>query len=233
MAGTLLTGTVGASFVGTATAPINDDDVDGASIQVPVQAMLDDAAFAYGNTAKNTVARQADGDADHANEGDFKFYGQLTILDNGSDIGGFTAKTNTTISVEHGASFDLRAVSQAPDPGDLSDADHTVDSDAGVNVFLMRTSPVGNRVITLRQSTSPVPRNGDWYEFTVFHGLSAYTVSLKREGSMDYVAVIGDGTNTNPYGLSALVSTVKVQLISGVWRLVRAGGSKVFSSGDS
>ncbi len=229
------------------TYPIPGDGADGmtaSSVNVPFSALGDrtayllyrvnkDNTYLLDHVALDTVAALAQGDPDSANDGDFKFYGQLTIFDNGSDIGGFTAKTNTTISMESGAFFDLRCASQERAPVSLSDAAHTIDSSSGGNRFLMRTSPAANRVITLRQSTSPVPRNGDWYEFTVFLGLSIYTVALQREGSLDYVAVLGDGTNTNPYGLSNLVATARVQLDGGVWRLVSVGGAKAFSSTDS
>ncbi len=115
----------------------------------------------------------------------------------------------------------------------LADADATIDSMSGANVFVMRTSPGANRVITLRQSTSPLPVNGDWYEFTVFLGTSSHTVGLQREGSLDYVAVFGDGVGTSPYASNNQVATARVQLVGGVWRLISVGGGPVFTGSDS
>ncbi len=226
------------------TYPIPSDATDGmtaSSVNVPLEALGDrtayllyrvnkDNGYILSHVALDTVAALAQGDPDSANDGDFKFYGQLTILDNGADVGGFTAKTNTTVSMESGSFFDLRGKSQRRAIVSLSDTAHTIDSSSGANNFIMRTAPGADRVITLRQSTAPVPREGDWYEFTVLLGTSAFTVGLQREGSMDYVAVIGDGVGMSPWGSSNLAGTALVQFDSGVWRLVSVGGVAFYGS---
>lgn len=94
------------------------------------------------------------------------------------------------------------------------------------------TSPAGNRIITLRQSTSPAPFEGDWFEVTCFLGTSSFTIGLQREGSANYVAVLGDGVGTSPYASSNQVGTARVQVVGGVWRLTAVGGV-AFSGSDS
>jgi hypothetical protein len=117
-------------------------------------------------------------------------------------------------------------------PAYLSDANHTLDHDNNANNIVLLTPPAGNRILTLRQSTSPVPVNGDWFEVTVILGTSSHTVALQREGAAggDYVAVFGDGVGTSPFASSNLVGTAKVQLVSGVWRLTAVGGVVFYGS---
>ncbi len=115
-------------------------------------------------------------------------------------------------------------------PAYPSDADVTLDSATGSNRVIMPT-PAANRVVTLRQSTSPVPVNGDWFEVTVILGASVFTVGLRREGSVDYVAVIGN--SADPFSTSNYVASARVELVAGVWRLVSVGGAKVFRGADA
>ena len=112
-------------------------------------------------------------------------------------------------------------------PSYLTDADATLDTANAAQCFIMTTNPAADRTLTLRQSTAPVPPEGLWFELTAFIGTSNKVIKLKREGSGNFVAVIGDGA-----GAAGMVGSARVQVVSGVWRLVRVGGT-VFSATDS
>ncbi len=58
----LLTGNPAGPFVGTATAPVNGDLVTGGSIQVPVQAVLNDAAFLNADKLSKSLGGTVAGD---------------------------------------------------------------------------------------------------------------------------------------------------------------------------
>lgn len=112
----------------------------------------------------------------------------------------------------------------------LSDADHSLNVTSHNNRLIMRTAPAANRIVTLL--TTPLPQEGDWFELTVLLGTSAFTVGLQRQGSSDYVAVIGDGVGTSPFGSSNLAGTARVQYDGGLWRLSSVGGV-AFYGGDA
>lgn len=142
---------------------------------------------------------------------------------------------NGTLNVALGATFSGAASfastttffnrTRVAAPTYLADADVTLDATTLTNRVIMPTITT-NRIITLRQSTSPVPVNGDWFEITVFlpDGVSpGITLSIRREGSGSNVVVLGPGANnTNE------VASARVQLVSGVWRLTAVGGKHVF-----
>lgn len=225
------------------------DGVDGeraATVGVPIEALGDFTAYLMMIAGPNgTVFVRRAGDT---MTGDLHF-AQGTVLaadGSGADIAGtwtvvndmHFAQTRALIGDGTGgkqtgiwhyptgvAGFDLRDA-----PSYLSDADHTLDTNSGAQQFVMLTSPGANRIITLRQGTSPVPPEGLWFELTVILGTSSHTVGLQREGSSDYVAVIGDGVGTSPFGSSNLAGTARVQVVSGVWRLISVGGVAFYGS---
>jgi hypothetical protein len=99
----------------------------------------------------------------------------------------------------------------------LTDASQTVDMSMG-NVFVLAT-PAATRIITIRQSTAPVPTNGDWMRFYLKVGASPFFCTLRREGSVDDIAYVA-GYFGSPDIFQGCFA--EVQLASGVWRLVAA-----------
>jgi hypothetical protein len=116
----------------------------------------------------------------------------------------------------------------------LADANATLDLTTGGQRIVMRTSPVANRVLTLKQTGGTAPPDGYWFEVSVFLGTSARTVSLQREGAVGtFVAVLGDGVGNTPWGSSNQVASVRVKKEAGVWRLEFAGAGPCFFGGDA
>lgn len=155
--------------------------------------------------------------------------GATTLQNNATFQGNVTMATAKKLTAPAGSTVELLGATRTQVPIYFSDASHTIDSNTGGNRIIMLAAPAANRILTLRQSTSPAPVNGDWYEVTVLLGNSGFTVGLQREGSADYVAVLGDGVGASGNN----VATARVELVSGVWRLTATGGKFSFSGADS
>jgi hypothetical protein len=113
-------------------------------------------------------------------------------------------------------------------PSYLTDTSQTIDPSTNGNICVMLTAPAANRTITLRQSTAPIPEDGDWQRVTVLIGNGGNSVFFEREGATggDLIATIVTGSNASD------TATVEFQVVSGVWRLV-GGGYLVRNGGDA
>lgn len=142
-----------------------------------------------------------------------------------------TGNTTLTTVTTTGLTGTLERTKYGEDPVDLSDADHTLDSTTGSNWIRMLTNPAANRILTLRQSTAPLPVKGDWFNVMVLLGNSAFTVALQREGAGggDYVAVLGDGVGAAGNN----VASALVRFDGTDWKLLNVGGKFSFSGTDS
>ncbi len=234
-----VTGVAGSSIVAVTTSPSPAEPLSTTAQKASVQAVVNDLA-----TIKS---------GSHTFAGDKTFTGATTMGDlsisqgnalvaagTGCGLSGtwtvsgniHFAQTRTLEGDGTGASITgqwhfpggVTGFAFADAPSYLSDAAATLDTASAAQRFVMLTAPAANRVLTLRQSTAPIPPEGLWFEVTVMLGTSAFVVQLRREGSSDNVAVIGDGVGTSPFGSSNLVGTARVQVVAGVWRLVAVGG---------
>jgi hypothetical protein len=236
---TVLTGVEGAGYVGTATAPVAGEPVTAASVQVVAQAILDDAAYLNAVVSDGThtincneldaVSVIVAGAGSLLQSSVESTFTGITTIQNIS--GSLIVSATTTVSgaTTHSGvtKFTGRTVERAPLY--IAEANITLDQNTGANRIIMSANPTANRVITLRQSTAPIPENGDWFEVMVTLGASAFTVVLQREGSVEFVAVFGDGIGA----AGNHVVSARVQLVSGAWRLMSTGGRYAFYGADS
>ncbi len=214
-------------YPASVTVPDDGDDEDVASILVAVEGTLDRTTNL--NAHKAPIASPT-------------FTGTVTlpdtVLPTGKTLtcaGGSIVDIDGGLNIDSGGSFfPVNGSHQLNDVSiDLSDADHTLDLATGGQMIRMLTAPAANRILTLRQSSTNTPPDGYWFEVTVLLHSSHFTVSLQRQGSGDYVAILGDGVGTSPWGNSQLVASVRVKKIGGVWKLDFAGAGPVFYAGDS
>jgi hypothetical protein len=139
-----------------------------------------------------------------------------------------TLDVDDGLSVTASASIDgvatLSGGTRRRTPAFLADADQTVGPSNG-QIFVLADNPAALRDITLRQSSSPVPVNGDWMRFLLKTGNSPNYYRFRREGSGNDLAFVKGFIDVDEgAGTSFLYNCcqLEVQLVSGVWRMVGA-----------
>jgi hypothetical protein len=230
---TVLIGLTAGPFVGTATAPVNGEDVTGESIQIVAQAILDDAAFLnddyfsrHGGTVDGATSFTADVEfngvnVEIQNGSAFTIQPTTTVLIQSTDV---RLESGSLTEVKAGATLKISGLVLDPDTVYLTDASQTI-SVTGGQYYAMLTAPVAQRLITLDQS--PAPPDGAFMEILILIGNTGFGVDFQREGSLDYVAVVPAGTLSNE------TASVKVKAKGGVWRLAPGGGGVVKAASDS
>jgi len=108
----------------------------------------------------------------------------------------------------------------------LTDANHSLDP--GVHKRrLVCLGLTASRTITLLKATATrAPVNGDWFEITVILADTAHVMSIKREGSADFVGSISNsGAPTGAWGGGNVFGTIKVVYDGTNWRFGGGGGA--------
>jgi hypothetical protein len=157
--------------------------------------------------------------------------GTTNIGNAASDVVTVTA----TATVAATATWEELGISLEKGPAYIGNADKTLDlsvtnaASQKAQEIVMNVAPTANRTITLRQAAhADTPPDGYWYVITVLLDASTNLVYIQREGSADYVAILGDAGNAG----SNEVASVKVKKIGGVWRGVWIGGKYAIHGGE-
>ena len=133
----------------------------------------------------------------------------LIVLPSGGAITCPSGSTFTGAGVN-----DLSGRTKWKAPTYLGDSSQTVD--AGTNNLFILTEPGAGRDITIRQSTAPIPEDGDRIKFYIpVSGDAGIGIAFRREGFApgEIIATVNGSVTKFP-------TEVTVQLVAGVWRLV-------------
>ncbi len=106
----------------------------------------------------------------------------------------------------------------------LADTDQVVDVSMA-NRFILADNPAASRIIEIRQSTAPIPEEGDWMQFLLKAGSPGFAYDIRREGSSDTIAFVAGYV-----GVEFAPVTIEIQLEGGVWRLTAAGQGSAFGA---
>ena len=147
----------------------------------------------------------------------------------GEDVTAASIQAAVKPLLDQDATLENAILTILKDPVDLPDANVTLDSATGGNYIRFLTAPSGARIVKLRQSTTPIPVKGNWFYITALIGNSAFTYGIQREGSDDYVAVLGNGLSSS----GNHVGCALVRFNGTVWQLLGVGGTKAFAGGDA
>ncbi len=184
------------AFVGTAEAPVNTDDVDGASIQVGYQAMLDDAAFLDTDKLSKSLGGAVAGNTT------LSAVVSLTIT-------GPMSRSGT------GATSAERVVNL--DPTNTAD---TIGAMADLH-FLDTQINSGDNAYTLK-STSPAPPWGSRARLTALSLDAGINVKVLRESASEIIKFTGA---SGPKHFWADFEFIKPDGGGATWRLVAWGGT--------
>ncbi|KYF87777.1 hypothetical protein BE20_24850 [Sorangium cellulosum] len=150
-------------------------------------------------------------------------------------------QTDTLASnIEVTGTVAFRNITRRRAPVFLTDATQTVDVSQG-NIFVLANNPAATRIITLRQTSAPLPTNGDWMRFYLKLGAPPFHYTLRREGSgndlafingyVEQVVDVDEGAGTSNVTIRIFQPCfAEVQLVSGVWRLVASSSGVDYST---